>query len=125
MIGLRRHLANRLQCSRRVEYNPAILFVAGSSDAFHGLARFDSLDDFEERFLALTFDDNVDIVGRQRLMRQQGWMPSTQHDGFVRIKLLGLASNLHRFLDHWSGDQRYRQAERIPEFFQYPLLEIG
>src|ERR1700722_3299935 len=52
-------------------------------------------------------------------------MPSAQYDRFVGIELLGGAGNLHRFLDHWTGDQGDGQAESIFEFFQHPLLEVG
>jgi hypothetical protein len=70
MIGFGRHLANRLQRARGIEYDPAVFLIPGSGNAFHGLARFDALHDFEERFLALPLDDDVDIIGRQRLVRQ-------------------------------------------------------
>jgi hypothetical protein len=71
VIGFGRKFANRFQLARRIKYNPAVFFISDPCNALHGLARFDSLDDFEEGFLALSFDDDVDVFGRERLVGQQ------------------------------------------------------
>ena len=47
---------------------------------FSDSPRFEALHHFEQRVLALPDDDDVDIFGGERLIRQQRGMPAAQDD---------------------------------------------
>ena len=125
MICLRRHFPQLLQGSGRVKHKPAVFLVADPFDPPKRRAVLQMPDDLEQSVLPLTSYYNVNILGRQGLVRQERGMPPSKDDRKIGIKTLCLTGDLHRFTNHRARDQGHGKAHRVPKLLENSLLKPG